>query len=90
MVEVEVTTLDELDEALAAGATLILLDNFSTSTGCARPSSHTAGRARLEASGGITLDNLAEVAAHGVDYISLGRADSLGRRARFLPGGPAS
>ncbi|MDQ6669871.1 MAG: carboxylating nicotinate-nucleotide diphosphorylase [Chloroflexota bacterium] len=71
IVEVEVTTLDELEEALQAGATLILLDNFGVQamrTAVAR----TAGRARLEASGGITLDNLADVASTGVDFISLG------------------
>jgi nicotinate-nucleotide pyrophosphorylase (carboxylating) len=71
IVEVEVTTLDELDEALLAGAVLILLDNFSVErlhTAVAQ----TAGRARLEASGGITLDNLADVARTGVDFVSLG------------------
>ena len=71
LVEVEVTSLDELDEALAAGATLILLDNFSIDTLRAAVT-HTRGRARLEASGGIHLDNLAAVAATGVDFISLG------------------
>jgi nicotinate-nucleotide pyrophosphorylase (carboxylating) len=70
-VEVEVTTLAELDEALAAGADLILLDNFDVD-GLRAAAARTAGRARLEASGGITLDNLAAVAATGVDYISLG------------------
>jgi nicotinate-nucleotide pyrophosphorylase (carboxylating) len=71
IVEVEVTTFDELDEALLAGASLILLDNFSVDqmhTAVAQ----TAGRARLEASGGITLDNLADVARTGVDFVSLG------------------
>jgi len=71
LVEVEVTTLDELDEALLAGATLILLDNFSVD-GLATAVAQTAGRARLEASGGITLDNLADVARTGVDFVSLG------------------
>lgn len=70
-VEVEVTSLGELDEALAAGATLILLDNFSIDQLRAAVS-RVAGRARLEASGGITLDNLREVAQTGVDFISLG------------------
>ncbi len=70
-VEVEVTTLAELDEALAAGADLILLDNFDVE-GLRAAVARAAGRARLEASGGITLDNLAAVAATGVDYISLG------------------
>ncbi|MBV9168910.1 MAG: carboxylating nicotinate-nucleotide diphosphorylase [Chloroflexi bacterium] len=71
IVEVEVTTLDELDEALRAGAPLILLDNFSVE-GLRRAVDRTAGRARLEASGGVTLDNLKAVAATGVDFISLG------------------
>jgi nicotinate-nucleotide pyrophosphorylase (carboxylating) len=71
IVEVEVTTLAELDEALLAGATLILLDNFSVE-GLQQAVVQTAGRARLEASGGITLDNLADVARTGVDFVSLG------------------
>lgn len=71
IVEVEVTTLDELDEALRAGAQLILLDNFSTDL-MRSAVSQTGGRARLEASGGITLANLREVAETGVDFISLG------------------
>lgn len=70
-VEVEVTTLAELDEALAAGVDLILLDNFDVD-GLRAAVARAAGRARLEASGGITLANLAAVAATGVDYISLG------------------
>lgn len=71
IVEVEVTTLDELDEALASGATLILLDNFSLEQMRAAVA-QTKGRARLEASGGITLDNLSDVARTGVDFVSLG------------------
>jgi nicotinate-nucleotide pyrophosphorylase (carboxylating) len=70
-VEVEVTTLDQLDEALAAGARVILVDNAGP--GLLREAvKRAAGRARIEASGGITLANLAEVAHTGVDYISLG------------------
>jgi nicotinate-nucleotide pyrophosphorylase (carboxylating) len=71
MVEVEVTSLEELDEALQAGAPLILLDNFSNDL-LRTAVTRTNGRARLEASGGITLDNLNEVARTGVDFISLG------------------
>jgi len=71
VVEVEVTNLAELDEALRAGAMLILLDNFSLDQ-MGEAVTHTNGRARLEASGGITLDNLAEVARTGVDFVSLG------------------
>jgi nicotinate-nucleotide pyrophosphorylase (carboxylating) len=71
VVEVEVTNLEELDEALNAGATLILLDNFSPD-GLQHAVARTNGRARLEASGGITQSNLAEIARTGVDFISLG------------------
>ena len=71
LVEVEVTNLTELREALAAGAPLILLDNFSVEQ-MREAVAEAAGRARLEASGGISLDNLAEVARSGVDFISLG------------------
>jgi nicotinate-nucleotide pyrophosphorylase (carboxylating) len=70
-VEVEVTNTRELDEALAAGAELIMLDNHGIDA-LREAVRRTAGRARLEASGGITLDNLAEVASTGVDYVSLG------------------
>jgi nicotinate-nucleotide pyrophosphorylase (carboxylating) len=73
LVEVEVTTLAELDEAIAAGADLVLLDNFPLlPPGMAEAVQRAAGRVRLEASGGITLANLAEVARTGVDYVSLG------------------
>ena len=70
-IEVEVRTLEELREALAVGADVIMLDNMDcpTMTEAVRI---TAGRARLEASGNVTLDNIAEVAATGVDIISLG------------------
>ena len=71
LVEVEVTNPEELDEALAAGAQMVLLDNHSIEQLRAAVV-QTAGRAKLEASGGITLDNLAEIAHTGVDYISLG------------------
>jgi nicotinate-nucleotide pyrophosphorylase (carboxylating) len=71
VVEVEVANLDELDEALSAGATLILLDNFSIDELRAAVQ-RVGGAARLEASGGITLDNLSAVARTGVDFVSLG------------------
>jgi nicotinate-nucleotide pyrophosphorylase (carboxylating) len=71
VVEVEVTSLEELEEALSAGARLILLDNFSVQL-LREAVMQTAGRARLEASGGITLENLAEIARTGVDFVSLG------------------
>jgi nicotinate-nucleotide pyrophosphorylase (carboxylating) len=70
-VELEVTTLDELDEGLAAGADVILLDNMSIAE-MAEAVRRCQGRALTEASGGITPENVAEVAATGVDLISLG------------------
>ena len=70
-VEVEAETLAQLDEALAAGAERILLDNFSAPQ-CAAAVARTAGRAKLEASGGIDESNLAAFARTGVDYISAG------------------
>ena len=56
-VEVEVDSLDQLDEVLDAGADLVLLDNFTRRARCARPCGATHGRALLEASGGLTLDD---------------------------------
>ena len=71
LVEVEVETMAECEQALAADVDVIMLDNFSIEQMSAAVEL-TAGRAKLEASGNITLSNLAEVAATGVDYISLG------------------
>ena len=70
-VEVEVTSLAQLDEALSAGADVILLDNMSLDDLLAAVA-RTSGRAVLEASGGITPENVAAVAGTGVDVISLG------------------
>lgn len=70
-VEVEVETLDELDAALDAGATAILLDNFTTSD-IRQAVTRTAGRARLEISGGVTLERLPELATTGADVVSVG------------------
>lgn len=70
-VEVEVETLDELKEALSHSVPAILLDNMSTSE-MAEAVKITNGRAKLEASGNMTLERLKEVAATGVDYISAG------------------
>jgi len=69
--QIEVENHAELEAALAAGAKLILLDNFSVEQ-MREAVAITAGRAELEASGGITLDNLREVAETGVDRISIG------------------
>jgi nicotinate-nucleotide pyrophosphorylase (carboxylating) len=70
-VEVEVTNLAELREALELGMELILLDNMDT-VQMRQAVARTAGRAKLEASGGITLATVAAVANTGVDYISVG------------------
>lgn len=70
-VEVEVETMDELDQALAAGADIIMLDDFSLAD-MEQAVRHTAGRARLEASGGMNAERLRAVAQTGVDYISMG------------------
>ncbi|NLU50921.1 MAG: carboxylating nicotinate-nucleotide diphosphorylase [Syntrophomonadaceae bacterium] len=70
-IEVEVEDLDMLREALEAGADIILLDNMDVTT-MKRAVEMTAGRALLEASGGINEHNLVEVARTGVDYISIG------------------
>jgi nicotinate-nucleotide pyrophosphorylase (carboxylating) len=69
--EVEVRDLTELEEALAAGAPRIMLDNMDRATLRAAVE-RTAGRASLEASGGVTLDRLREIAETGVDFISIG------------------
>jgi nicotinate-nucleotide pyrophosphorylase (carboxylating) len=69
--EVECRSLEEIEEALGAGAELLLLDNFDP-PGLARAVQRIAGRAATEASGGVTLGTLGEVAATGVDFISLG------------------
>ena len=70
-VEVEVETWDELNQAIEAKADIVMLDNFSQQQ-MIDAVKHVAGRCKLEASGNITLDNLAEVAKTGVDYISMG------------------
>lgn len=70
-VEVEVETWNELEQALEAGADIVMLDNFSQQQ-MIDAVQHVAGRCKLEASGNITLDNLREVATTGVDYISMG------------------
>jgi nicotinate-nucleotide pyrophosphorylase (carboxylating) len=70
-VEVEVTDLEQVQVLLEAGCERILLDNMSTAM-MAQAVDLTAGRAVLEASGGLTFDRAREVAATGVDYISVG------------------
>ncbi len=71
LVEVEVETLAQLDEAIAAAADVAMLDNFDLDrmrTAVRRP----RGRLKLEASGGFDHDSVREVAATGVDYVSVG------------------
>jgi nicotinate-nucleotide pyrophosphorylase (carboxylating) len=70
-IEIEVETLDQLREALAAGARRVLLDNFSRER-LREAVAITAGRARLEASGGVTLETVRAIAETGVDDISVG------------------
>ncbi len=70
-VEVEVEDLQQLHEALAAGADIVLLDNMEPDL-LRQAVAINNGRSRLEASGGITLDNIRAVADTGVDYISIG------------------
>ena len=70
-VEVEVTDLDQLAQLLEAGCDRILLDNMDSAT-MTEAVRLTAGRASLEASGGLTLERAREVAQTGVDFISVG------------------
>lgn len=70
-IQIEVETIEQLEQAIASGARLILLDNFTTER-MAHAVTVTAGRAALEASGGITLKNVREIAETGVDRISIG------------------
>ena len=70
-VEIEIDALDQLEEALAARPDWILLDNMSAAE-LREAVAVTAGRAKLEASGGVTLARAAEVAATGVDALSAG------------------
>jgi len=74
-IEVEVTNLAELDEALAAGADIVMLDNMDTPTvkqALCRVEAVEGARPIVEASGGITLERIAELSEAGVDVISVG------------------
>ena len=68
----EVDRIDQIEPAIAAGATQILLDNMTPAM-LAEAVTLVAGRAATEASGGVRLDNIGAVAATGVDYVSVGR-----------------
>ncbi len=70
-VEVEVESLAELEQALAAKADIVMLDNFDVGM-MGKAVAINQGRAKLEVSGNVTLDTLAEFAATGVDFISVG------------------
>jgi nicotinate-nucleotide pyrophosphorylase (carboxylating) len=70
-IEVEIDRLDQLAEALAEGPDIIMLDNFAIAD-LAEAVRRTAGRARLEASGGVNLGTVGAIAATGVDLISVG------------------
>jgi nicotinate-nucleotide pyrophosphorylase (carboxylating) len=70
-IEIEVETLAQLDEALTAGARMVLLDNM-TFAQMREAVALTAGRAILEVSGGVKLGTVREIAATGVDRISIG------------------
>ncbi len=70
-IEIEVDRLDQIPEVLAAGADIILLDNMSVDD-LKRAVAMIDGRALIEASGGVNLDTVSEIAAAGVDVISVG------------------
>lgn len=69
--EVEAQTLDEVDDALKAGADIVLLDNLSTPD-IVEAVRRCRGRAKTEISGGVTLSRLPELATTGADYVSVG------------------
>ncbi len=71
MIEIEVDSLAQLDEALPHRPDVIMLDNFSLEH-LAEAVRRTAGRVRLEASGGVTLGTVRPIAETGVDVISVG------------------
>lgn len=71
LLEVEVETLDELDQALAAGVDRIMLDEFTPET-LREAVRRAAGRVSLEVSGSVELDRLPAIAATGVDFVSVG------------------
>ena len=70
-IEVEVENLRQLDEALAAGADMVMLDNFDRAE-IREAVARTRGRAKLEISGNVEIEDLADLAETGVDYISVG------------------
>ncbi|WP_323906391.1 carboxylating nicotinate-nucleotide diphosphorylase [Aeromonas veronii] len=87
-VEVEVESLAELEQALVAKADIVMLDNFDVAM-MREAVAINQGRAKLEVSGNVTLDTLAEFAATGVDFISVGaltkHVRALDLSMRFIP-----
>jgi nicotinate-nucleotide pyrophosphorylase (carboxylating) len=71
MVEVEAQSLDQVDAAIAAGADIILVDNLPIEQ-IREAVRRVAGRAKVEISGGVTLDRMPELARTGADYVSVG------------------
>jgi nicotinate-nucleotide pyrophosphorylase (carboxylating) len=71
-VQIEVESIDELQQALASGATSVLLDDFTLAQ-MREAVALTAGRALLEVSGGVDLAQIRDIAATGVDRISVGK-----------------
>ncbi len=70
-IELEIKSFDQLEPAIEAGADVIMLDNMDLAT-MTKAVEQTAGRALLEASGGVTVDRLAAIAKTGVDFVSMG------------------
>jgi nicotinate-nucleotide pyrophosphorylase (carboxylating) len=70
-IEIEAETPDQVDEALRAGADTIMLDNMTTAE-IARSVTAVAGRAKIEISGGVTLDRIGDLATTGADFVSVG------------------
>jgi nicotinate-nucleotide pyrophosphorylase (carboxylating) len=70
-IEIEAQSLNQVDEAIRTGADIVLLDNLSTSD-LKEAVRRIAGRAKVEISGGVTLDRIPELADTGADYVSVG------------------
>ncbi len=70
-IELEIQSLKQIDEAVSSGANVLMMDNFSIGD-LKKAVDQVAGRVKIEASGGITLDNVADYAKTGVDFISVG------------------
>ena len=70
-IEVEVQSLQQVDEAVSSGADIILLDNLSIDE-IREAVRRIDGRAKVEISGGVTLDRIGELATTGADYVSVG------------------